>query len=133
MPGVDLFDNNDFNIRNSKLPMLDLDTNKTSEIENAETSNLETDSDSEEDDDDFIEVPEVKSKSEIEAEREVEMKYLGFAKNSANATENAKSGFTIDINLLENEENKVLFETMRDLYKELKNSHLVKVNNWIKV
>lgn len=133
MPGVDLFDNNDFNIRNSKLPMLSLDKGNKKEIDTTEneTSNLESDSD--EDEDDFVEVAEVKSKSEIQAETEVEMKYLGFSKDTVNSSENGKSGFTIDINLLENEENKVLFESMRDLYKELKNSHLAKVNNWIKV
>jgi hypothetical protein len=39
----------------------------------------------------------------------------------------------VNIKLKENEENKIVIDIMRDLYKELKNSHLIKINIWLKV
>ena len=142
MPGDELFDNYDFNFNKASAE------DNTSEEKPIETEDSREDSDTDEtetddeddSEDDFVEVAPSKSKEEIEHERDVELKYLGIAKDGSgfanggvNNGANSKGNFKIDLNLTENEENKILFEIMRGLYKELKNSHLAKATNWIKV
>lgn len=144
VPKDDLFTNEDFSLENSKKPkekqpnsLLQTaeDSNVTSENDNA--SNSDDDSDSSEDD--FVEVPSKKTKEELEEDRYVELRYLGLLNENTNSTEAMtlerfkNVNLSIELNLRENEENKVVIEIMRDLYKELKKSSLVKVNNWIKV
>lgn len=59
---------------------------------------------------------------------DIELRYLGFL----NATESTNFSLQVDVKLKENEENKIVIDIMRDLYKELKNSHLNKINTWLK-
>ena len=92
----------------------------------------QTDSDEDDSEDDFVEVKLNKSKSQLEEEREVEMKFLGFGSSTSNNNNNNTSNYNIDLNIYENEDNKQVIETMREFYKELKNSHLTKVTYWIK-
>lgn len=147
-PTEELFTNEDFNLvsteRVSKLPPKTNETEQKPDEENDElddSNNAEDwnqeDDDDDEDEDDFVEVATKKSKEEIEEERYVEMRYLGVL-NEANTVvsldelKNAPA-LTIDLHLRENDENKVVMEVMRDLYKELKKSSLVRVQTWIKV
>jgi hypothetical protein len=121
----ELFDNEDFNLNSgSKRPMQPVQSlpEAISEEEAEET-------DSDDDDDDFVEVRAKRSKEEIEAERELELRYLGFT-GEEGATNNGQ--MQIDLRFKENEDNAVVIEIMRGLYKELKKSYLVKINNWIK-
>ena len=80
------------------------------------------------DDDDFVEV-ETANRAE---EEEIELRYLGFLndQNSANTRNYELSvnvaGFKID------DENRIVVQIIRDLHKELKNSHLLKTQDWIK-
>ena len=86
----------------------------------------DTDSDSS---DDFVEV---KPENEEEEDPDIELRYLGFLKDdSSEYTRNYN--LEVNIKLKENEENKIVIDIMRDLYKELKNSHLIKINIWLKV
>jgi hypothetical protein len=82
-------------------------------------------------------VPLNKSLEQIDEERRIEMEYLGFSNGKMTQTTSRlheeKSNLTIDINLNENEDNRVLIQTIRDLYKELEDSHLLKVSTWINV
>ena len=84
--------------------------------------------DSDDDDDDFVEVATNKGEDE-----EIELRYLGFLTDRS-------SEYTRDFNLelsvnalKVDEENKILVDIMKDLYKELKNSYLTKLQHWIKV
>lgn len=133
MPGEDLFDNYDFNLKTKHI-LQNMESNENElEKESEEDATLSDDDDSE---DDFVEVNVKKSKEEIESERNEEMKYLGILKDGTSLRMNGKetSGqMNIDINLNEDEDNKIVFEIIRGLYKELKNSYLTKINNWIKV
>ena len=79
----------------------------------------DTDSDSS---DDFVEV---KPENEEDEDPDIELRYLGFLKDdSSEYTRNYN--LEVNIKLKENEENKIVIDIMRDLYKELKNSHLIK-------
>ena len=57
------------------------------------------------------------------------MSYLGITKDGINTNREHKDLISgqknINLNLRENDDNKILFEIKRGLYKELKNSHLV--------
>jgi hypothetical protein len=61
-----------------------------------------------------------------------ELRYLGFL--NGRDSEYSRN-FQLDINLKfgQNEDNKILIDIIKDLYKELKYSHLVSLNSWIKV
>lgn len=127
LPNEDLFNKEDFNLSSSKKTP---DIQVEDKIENEE----EEDEESSDDEDDFEEVPMKKTKEETVEESNLELNYLGFLNGSTNSAEDLKNTrIKIDLFLKENDENKVIIEIMRDLYKELKNSHLLKINNWIKV
>jgi hypothetical protein len=135
MPGEDIFDNYDFNLKSNYVSQNKETINESEKEVDADTSSCDDESESESEDD-FVEVNAAKSKEEIEKERDEEMKYLGISKNSGFQKLNGKNNagqLDIDIHLNEDEDNKIVFEIIRGLYKELKNSHLVRVNNWIKV
>lgn len=127
----DLFSNEDFGIRSENRS-----PTTVTEPSYSEQLNSTDDQDSEEDtDDDFVEVPSKKTKEELEEERFVELRYLGILNQNGpmSIDEFKNTNLTIDLNLREDDENKVVIEIMRDLYKELKNSSLARINNWIKV
>ena len=84
-------------------------------------------SDNESSDDDFVEVPLKTSTDTID-----ELRYLGFF-NDRNSEFTRHYNLQIDIGIKESEENKIIRETMREMYKELENAHLKKLNKWIKV
>lgn len=141
----EIFTNEDFNIESvGKNPPQKTDK---SSIETANSSNIgeiddddnedgdNSDDDSDSSEDDFVEVASKKTKEEIEEERYVEMRYLGVlnADKPVSLDEFKNAKFTIDLRLQENDENKVVIEIMRDLYKEMKKSSLVRIQNWIKV
>jgi len=133
MPGEDIFDNYDFNLKSNYVSQNKETVNESEKELEADASSCDDESESE---DDFVEVNAAKSKEEIEKERDEEMKYLGISKNGGFQKLNGKNDagqIDIDIHLSEDEDNKIVFEIIRGLYKELKNSHLVRVNNWIKV
>lgn len=134
----ELFTNEDFNIepvgknppqKSDKSP-IETTTNVDEMDENEDDSDDDSDSD-----DDFVEVASKKTKEEIEEERYVEMRYLGVLNGDkpVSLEEFKNANFTIDLRLQENDENKVVIEIMRDLYKEMKKSSLVRIQNWIKV
>jgi len=154
MPGDELFNNDDFNLnRNRVSNFADLNQfvpietleKKRDAVANAEEDEQEHDFEEEneeedetESEEDFEEVPLNKSLEQINEERRIEMEYLGFANGkkiqpTTSQTNEGNSNMTIDINLNENEDNRVLIQTIRDLYKELESSHLLKVATWIKV
>ena len=119
----DLFDSGDF-VAGGKLG------SKTKEniIETRVEEAPEEEEDSDDDDDDFVEVATNKGEDE-----EIELRYLGFLTDRS-------SEYTRDFNLelsvnalKVDEENKILVDIMKDLYKELKNSYLTKLQHWIKV
>ena len=147
MPGDELFNSYDFNIKTTH-ELMDFEEstdNSAAKCSNQDDENgeLERPSDDDDDDDDddseddFVEVSVPKTKEEIENERSEEMKYLGISKDGSGLQNKNQFEFTgqlkIDLHLKENDENKVVFEIIRGLYKELKNSHLIKVNDWIKL
>lgn len=117
------------------MPLDDLfsldDFNKKSQPQKSSTAGTQQDdSDSDDsDEDDFVEVRTSRTKDEIEEERNFEMRYFGIGENEDERDKN----FLISVNLKENEDNKILLEISRGLYKELKNTHLSKVAHWIKV
>ena len=122
----DLFTVDDF--ENSKKPR------DTGTVEPEITDNDDENSEDDSSEDDFVEVAPKKSKEELDEDRYVELRYLGLLneQNNAMSLESFRS-ISIDLNLRENEDNKVVIDIMRDLYKELKKSSMVKINNWIKV
>lgn len=131
----ELFTNEDFNLseRVSEKSSIE-EVNKSID---AEVDNYESDSD--DDEDDFVEVRPKKSKEELEEDRYIELRYLGILNDDNKiaepmSIEQFKSvNLTIDLHLRENQDNKVVIDIMRDMYKELKKSWLSKINNWIKV
>ena len=112
------------------MPKIDIGVNKTNIIATEEKNmNTEMEESDSESDDDFEEVP---SKNQQE-EEEIELRYLGFLNDkSSEYTRNFELKLTVD-RLKIDEENRVVFDIMRDLNKELKNSHLAKIKDWIKV
>jgi len=131
MPGEDFFDSYDFNLKSKYMLQNMESSNSYPEKELDEESSSDDDSE-----DDFVEVNVTKTKEEIEIERNEELKYLGILNDGRFLKMDGKyaSGqMNIDIHLNEDEDNKIVFEIIRGLYKELKNSHLTRVNNWIKV
>ena len=73
---------------------------------------------------------EVKPEHSVEDDDpDIELRYLGFLSSK----ESSDYSLEVDVKLRENEENKIVIDIMRDLYKELKNSHLSKINTWLKV
>lgn len=127
----ELFTNEDFNLQSSEKS-----TKTADELVDEFMSSKEDESS--DDEDDFVEVPTKKTKEELDEERYVELRYLGILNEdktvAAMTIEDFKNApLTIDLHLRENDENKVVIEIMRDLYKELKKSSLVRINNWIKV
>lgn len=149
MPGDDLFNNEDFNLdrnrasnvcqSNQSVPNEYFQKKRDDEINNEEDEQEQTreEDDESESEEDFEEVPLNKSLEQINEERRIEMEYLGFSNGkiiqTINEPNEENSNLTIDINLNENEDNRVLIQTIRDLYKELESSHLLKVATWIKV
>jgi hypothetical protein len=127
----ELFGKEDFDVeaRASKKPPSTVPTSESTESDKDAAETSDEDDQDDDDDDDFVEVRPKKTREEIEAERELEMRYLGFADNTALSTDEQ---LKIDIRLRENEDNAVVIEIMRGLYKELKRSYLAKINNWIK-
>ncbi|CAF1031317.1 unnamed protein product [Brachionus calyciflorus] len=122
VPHENLFNNEDFNITESK--RTPVSRNIQEEISDFE------DSDS---DDDFVEVPVKRSKEEEVEHTNLELKYLGFFNGTSSTIEELKNtNIKIDLFLNENDENKVVIDIMKDLSKELKNLYLVKINKWIK-
>lgn len=118
-----IFDTDDFNTsidskKTPQLPNLSLEANED-DVEYSEDSD---------DDDDFVEVPTKRSREEMNAERELEIKYFGFGDDELKDGQEIK----VDLRFKENEDNQVVIEIMRGLYKELKKSYLVKLNDWIK-
>ena len=95
------------------------------------TSDQGTDDDSDDDDDDFEEVAPGDDSANKE-EEDLELRYLGFL-NDKSSEFVRNYNIKLNIGLVENEENQVIIDIMRDLYKELKKSHLSKINDWIKV
>lgn len=89
----------------------------------------EEDSDSDLSDSDFVEVP---FKETPNYDDEDELRYLGFFRDR-NSEFSRHYNLQIEISLKENEENRIIVETMREFYKELKNSYLDKLTKWIKV
>jgi hypothetical protein len=130
MPGDEIFGNRDFNLIDSKKSTVDIFEQSNNNL-NDEEMDEETDADEDESEDDFVEVKLNRSKSELEEDRQVEMKFLGFG-STTSENKNDTSNFRIDLNLYENEDNKEILQTMRDIYKELKYSYLTKVTFWIK-
>jgi hypothetical protein len=130
MPGDELFDNKDFNLNNSKKTSIDIEK-QADDILNEQEMDEQNETDEDDSEDDFVEVKLNRSKSELEEERQVEMKFLGFG-CSASDSKIGTSNFQIDLNLNENDDNKEILNTMRDIYKELKNSYLTKLTFWIK-
>lgn len=121
----DLFDSSDFNLSKPGLGAGKTNIIATEE-DNCTSEMAESDSDS---DDDFEEVP---SKNQQE-EEEIELRYLGFLNDkSSEYNRNFELQLTVD-RLKIDEENRVLVDIMRDLNKELKNSYLEKIKDWIKV
>lgn len=76
--------------------------------------------------DDFEEVKPENSGDDDDPD--IELRYLGFLSSKESSDYNLE----VDVKLRENEENKIVIDIMRDLYKELKNSHLAKINTWLK-
>jgi hypothetical protein len=102
--------------------------NPTSEDVNDEP-HCDSDSDS---DDEFEEVPQLKQATQEEEDDESVFRLLGFSGGrSSEAVQNFNLKFNIGIK--ETEDNKIIIEILRDLYKELKHSHLDRINIWIKV
>ena len=140
----EIFTNEDFNIeaigknapqKSDKSSIETANSSNIDEIDDDEDGGDNSDDDSDSSDDDFVEVASKKTKEEIEEERYVEMRYLGVlnADKPVSLDEFKNAKFTIDLRLQENDENKVVIEIMRDLYKEMKKSSLVRIQNWIKV
>lgn len=122
----DLFSSEDFNLPTTS--RFSQPKEALIETEEVSTQLIEDPEESDSDEDDFVEV----ESSNRAEEEEIELRYLGFLtdQNSAN-TRNYElavniEGFKID------DENKIVVQIMRDLCKELRNSHLVKVQDWIK-
>lgn len=124
----DLFENADFELPTSistkKQSIIDTESIKEDHLRELET---ESDSD-DDDDDDFVEVPVAKNNED----EEIELRYLGFLNDKSSAyTRNFELELKVDSFKID-DENKIVVEIMRDLYKELKNSYMVKVKDWIK-
>lgn len=94
--------------------------------------NTDENDDDDEDDDDDDDFVEVKTANQEEEDPDIELRYLGFL-NDRSSEFTRNFNLELDIRLKENEENKIVIDIMRDLYKELKNSHLTKVTSWLKV
>jgi hypothetical protein len=124
----DIFANIDFN-GNKTSKMIVSSNNSESELPKAKDKNTHDEVDDDDDsDEDFVEVPLNNQDEEVD----IEMRYLGFL-NDKSSEFTRNYNLRIDLNLKENDENRVVVDIMRDLYKELKNSHLIKINTWIKV
>ena len=87
----------------------------------------EEESDSDDSDDGFEEVP-----MDKKVDEDIELRYLGFLEDKGSEF-NRNYNLELNLNLEVDEENKIVIEIMKDLYKELKNSHLKKITLWIKV
>ena len=66
-----------------------------------------------------------------EEDPDIELRYLGFL-NDRGSEYTRNFNLEVNIKLKEDEENKIVIDIMRDLYKELKNSHLTKITTWLK-
>ena len=120
--------------KNSKLtpPSVDSPSKRPAEPKGPTSEEgSDEDSDDDDDDDDFVEVP-TGDNSVNKEEEDLELRYLGFL-NDKSSEFVRNYNIKLDIGLVENEENQVIIEIMRDLNKELKKSHLTKINDWIKV
>ena len=125
----DLFDDNDSKKPKEMFVPKKVNKFKTVIQQNYDEAESDIDSDGS---DDFVEVKPVGDDDDVEEDPDIELRYLGFLNdNSSEYTRNYN--LQVDIKLKENEENKIVIEIMRDLVKELKNSHLVKINIWLKV
>ena len=94
--------------------------------EPTESSVNNKDDDSESDDEfETVKIPGLEDNND-------ELRYLGFL--NGRDSEYSRN-FQLDINLKfgQNEDNKILIDIIKDLYKEVKYSHLLSLNNWIKV
>ena len=119
-----IFDSEDFNLvtKNSLYK-------KTLLSEVIDTESELSGDDEDDSDEDFVEVTSKKSKEEVETERNLEMRYFGIGEKD---TLSVEQQLEIDLRLKVNEDNETLIEIMRGLYKELKKTHLTRINNWMK-
>lgn len=137
VPREDLFDDDDFEVTNKKnaaaVENQMCEGEADSKLENPD-DDQETDveDDDEDDEDEFEEVPSKKSKEELEEDRQTELKYFGLL-NGNKLNRPRMIDIQINHKLKENEENKVIVETIKGLAKELQKSYLPKINNWLKV
>ena len=93
--------------------------------------NKNNDDNSDTDDDDNFETVIIPGCENDDTEEE--LRYLGFLKGR-DSEYSRNFELNININKIDNnEDNRILIEILRDLYKEIKYSHLDSLSNWIKV
>ncbi len=93
-------------------------------MKNSNTVNLFNCDDSDTDDDDFVEVKDNNNQDEL--------RFLGFFNDqNSEYTRNFQLNLNIGLNI--NEDNKIVIENMKGLYKELKNIYQSRVNHFIQV
>jgi hypothetical protein len=101
-------------------------TSKTAISTSDLTSNLDND-DSDTDDDDFVEVKLLGDENDDEEE----LRFLGFL-NGRDSEYTRNFELNLNLKFDQNEDNRILVEIIKDLYKELKYSHLDSLTVWIK-
>ena len=95
-------------------------------------NNSKNDEDNKTDDDDDDEFETVKIPGLENENNEEELRYLGFL-NGRDSEYSRNFELNINLKFGQNEDNKILIDIIKDLYKEVKYSHLDLLNNWIKV
>lgn len=121
IPSEDFFSNEDFIPAESKMT-------PTKQFSN------EDDEESDDSDEEFVEVPIKRAKEDIIADTNLEIHYLGFLDKESTCVEDLKNTeVKIEQYLKETDDNKIVIDIMKDLSKEIKNSHLYRINKWIKV
>ncbi|RNA35487.1 UV-stimulated scaffold A-like, partial [Brachionus plicatilis] len=120
IPSEDFFSNEDFIPAESKMT-------PTKQFSN------EDEEESDDSDEELVEVPIKRTKEDIIADTNLEIHYLGFLDKESTCVEDLKNTqVKIEQYLKETDDNKIVIDIMKDLSKEIKNSHLYRINKWIK-